>query len=175
MPLILLPVLAALLLGAPPTSAKPLVGKDGKIHACYKWKGKGKGTLRVVRGAKVRCPKGWKKVSWYVKGSNAAPPPVSGPAGPQGEQGPPGAAGDAVVKQLEGKVSELLTRVEELEALAPTVQTLCAQVATVTNQVNAVETALGGLNLNPVLTTLGGVLNIPTLPGALPAFSCPTS
>jgi hypothetical protein len=46
-------------------------------------------------------------------------------------------------------VSELLTRVEGLE--------------------NAVER----LGLNAVLTALGGVLEIPTLPGALPSFSCP--
>jgi hypothetical protein len=173
MTLTLLSVLAALLLTAPSASAAP-VGKDGKIHACYKWKGKKKGTLRVVRGAKVRCPKKWKKVSWYVKGPVGPPIGAPGPAGPQGEKGPAGTTDDAVVKQLEGKVSELLTRVEELEALLPTVQTLCTQVATLTSQVNAVESALGGLSLNAVLTTLGGVLDIPTLPGALPAFSCPT-
>ncbi|HEX2265710.1 MAG TPA: hypothetical protein VHH14_05450, partial [Solirubrobacterales bacterium] len=72
------------------------------------------------------------------------------------------------------KVSELTTRVEQLEALVPTVQALCAQTTTLTSQVNAVEDALGGLKLNAVLTTLGGALDIPTLPGALPAFSCPT-
>ena len=173
MPLVLLSVLAALLLASPAASAKSPIGKDGKIHACYKWKGKGKGALRVVRSAKVRCPKKWRKVSWYVKGPST-PIGVPGPAGPQGEKGPAGVADDAVVKQLEGKVSQLLTRVEELEALLPTVQTLCAQVETVTGQINAVEGALGGLNLNPVLTVLGGVLNIPTLPGALPAFNCPS-
>ena len=174
MSLALLILLAALLLVPPVVSAAPPVGKDGKIHACYKWKGKKKGTLRVVGGAKVRCPRKWRKVSWYVRGPVGPPIGAPGPAGPQGERGLPGATDEAIVKQLEGKVSELLTRVEQLEALLPTVQTLCAQVATVTSQVNAVEDALGGLNLNAVLTTLGGVLDIPTLPGALPAFSCPT-
>lgn len=168
----LLGVLAALLLVAPAAYAKPLVGKDGRIHACYKWKGKKKGALRVVRSAKVRCPKKWKKVSWYVKGPYTALPAVSGPAGPQGERGLP--ADSTAVEQLEGKVSQLLTRVEELEALLPAVQTLCTQVETLTNQVNAVEEALGGLSLNGALTTLGGLLNIPALPGTLPAFTCPT-
>jgi hypothetical protein len=176
MPLLLLGVLAALLLTtAPAASAAPLVGKDGKIHACYKWKGKGKGALRVVRGAKVRCPKKWRKVSWYARGGFSTPIGVPGPAGPPGEKGLPGTAGNLVVEDLETKVSQLLTRVEELEALLPTVQTLCTQVETLTSQVNAVEVALGGLSLNGVLTTLGGLLNIPALPGALPPFSCPTS
>ena len=175
--LALMALVAAVLVLLPATaSAKSPVGKDGKIHACYKWKGKGKGSLRVVRGAKVRCPKKWKKVSWYVKGLVPTPIGAPGPAGPQGERGPAGVAGDsAVVSQLESKITDLLMRVGELEALVPTVQTLCTQITTLTSQVNAVETALGGLNLNPVLTTIGGLLNIPALPGALPAFSCPTS
>ncbi|HEX5983960.1 MAG TPA: hypothetical protein VFY69_07125 [Solirubrobacterales bacterium] len=172
-------VTAALTLLPGSASAAPLVGKDGKIHACYKWKGKGKGTLRVVRGAKVRCPKKWKKVSWHARrpGRGAvaiAPPGPPGPPGPRGETGPAGPAGTLVVEQLEDQVSKLVTRVEELEALVPTVQTLCTQVETLTGQVNSVEEALGGLNLNAVLTTLGGILEIPTLPGALPAFNCPS-
>lgn len=169
----LLAVLAALLVVSPAAAAKPLVGKDGKIHACYKWKGKKKGALRVVRSAKVRCPKKWKKVSWYARRPVGALPAVPGPSGPQGERGL--SADSTAVEQLEGKVSQLLTRVEDLEALLPTVQTLCAQVETVTDQLNAVEGALGGLSLNQVLTLAGGLLNIPTLPGALPAFTCPTS
>lgn len=169
--LVLLGLLALLLLAPPAADARPLVGKDGKIHACYKWKGKKKGALRVVRGPKVRCPRKWKKVSWYARGGFASPPAAIGPVGPQG---PPGAVDPAVVTQLEGKVSQLLTRVEELETLIPTVQALCTQVETVTDQVNAVEEALGGLSLNAVLTTLGGILDIPALPGALPEFNCPT-
>ncbi|HEV2789708.1 MAG TPA: hypothetical protein VGV69_00230, partial [Solirubrobacterales bacterium] len=109
---------AALLLLPSSASAAPLVGKDGKIHACYKAKGKGKGTLRVVRGAKARCPKKWKKVSWSTR---AFPGPAvagpAGPAGPQGEKGAPGTAGNVVVEELEAKVSELLTKVESLEGI----------------------------------------------------------
>jgi hypothetical protein len=171
----LLGVLGALLLGSASASGASLVAKDGKIHACYKAKGKGKGTLRVVRSAKVRCPKKWKKTSWYAAGQ-PGPRGETGPAGATGapgDRGLPGTAGNVVVEELEDKVSELLTRIEGLEDLIPTVQSLCTQAETLTTQVNAVESAVEGLGLNAVLTTLGGVLEIPTLPGALPSFSCP--
>lgn len=123
-------------------SAAPLVGKDGKIHACYKWKGKKKGALRVVRSAKVRCPRKWKKVSWYARvptiPSVVAPP---GPPGPQGEKGLPGIVDPATVEQLESKISELVTKVEQLETL---------------------------------VSTLGGVLGVPTLSELLSPPSRPS-
>jgi len=184
------------------TSGASLVAKDGKIHACYKAKGKGKGSLRVVRSAKVKCPKKWKKVSWYA----------SGPAGPQGEAGSPGGNGETgtngssgvngtpatatVVKGLENKVTELLGKVTSLEtilnginnqqlkeaigavadvkALESVVGSLCSQSSALTSQLNSVESALGGLKLNAVLTTLGGLLETPSLPGPLSSFSCPS-
>jgi len=199
--LFLLALCAFVLLSSPPASAASLIGRDGKIHACYKVKGKAKGSLRVVRSAKAKCPKKWKKVSWYA----------SGPAGPQGESGSNGASGETgtngssglpgtnatatVVKGLEGKVTELLNKVTSLEtvlngidnqqlkeaiasvadvkALEAAVGSLCSQSSALTSQLNSVESALGGLSLNSVLTTLGGVLNIPTLPGPLSSFSCP--
>jgi hypothetical protein len=179
-----------------------IVAKDGKIHACYKAKGKGKGSLRVVRSAKVKCPKKWKKVSWYA----------SGPAGQQGASGSPGGSGETgtngsnglpgtpatatVVKGLENKVTELLNKVTSLEtvlnginnqqlkeaiasiadvkALESVVGSLCSQSSTLTSQLNSVESAFGGLKLNAVLTTLGGLLEVPTLPGPLSSFSCPS-
>ena len=161
-----------------PASAAPLVGKDGKIHACYKVKGKAKGTLRVVRSAKVRCPRRWKKVAWSA-GGPAGPAGAAGAAGEpgaRGEIGLPGTAGNVVVKGLEDKVTELLTKVQSLEsALALTnaqLAIVCGQAETLTGQSNALRTVIGGLALNGVLTTLGGVLNIPALPAALPTFSC---
>ncbi|HEU5253521.1 MAG TPA: hypothetical protein VFU16_09385 [Solirubrobacterales bacterium] len=156
-------------------SAAPPVGRDGKIHACYKAKGKGKGTLRLVRNGKVRCPRKWKKVSWNAGGFTTpiGAPGAKGDQGPEGKQGVPGVEGNVVVKELEDKVSELLTRIEGLEDLIPAVQSLCTQAETLTGQVNAVETAVSGLGLNAVLTTLGGILEIPTLPGSLLSFSCP--
>ncbi len=51
-----------------PAAAASLAGKDGMIHACFKAKGKGKGTLRVVRSAKAKCPRGWKKTAWNAAG-----------------------------------------------------------------------------------------------------------
>jgi hypothetical protein len=186
--LFLLALCAFVLVTSSPASAAGIVARDGKIHACYKAKGKGKGTLRVVRNGKVRCPKKWKKVSWNA----------SGPSGSQGEAGSPGANGEVgsgvpglpgstgtVVTQLEDKVTELLKKVESLEAILKGVtnaellaaiantKALCSQVSTLTGQLNTVESALGGLKLNAVLTTLGGLLEIPALPGPLPAFSCP--
>lgn len=119
-PLLLLAMLgmvAVLLLPTAPAPAAPLVSKDGKIHACYKWKGKRKGLLRVVHGVKVRCPRKWKKVSWYAH-VPVVPQGVPGPPGPPGPQGLPGPA--ANVEELEAKVGELMARIESLEALFDT-------------------------------------------------------
>ena len=56
--------------------AAKLVGKDGKVYACYRTKGKAKGAVRLVT-KKAHCKKGQKKVSWNV----------TGPAGQGGEGG----------------------------------------------------------------------------------------
>jgi hypothetical protein len=187
-----------MLLTSGSASAASPIGKDGKIHACYKAKGKGKGTLRIVRSAKVKCPKKWKKASWYA----------SGPAGPQGESGSNGAGGETgtngsnglpgtpatatVVKQLEGKVTELLNKVTSLEtilsgisnqqlkeaiagiakteALEGAVGSLCAQAKALTSKSGELGTALGGLST--VLDTLT-VLALPGIPAPLSPFSCP--
>lgn len=175
--LLLILALLGLLAFSSTAPAAPPVAKDGKIYACYKAKGKGKGALRLVRNGKVRCQRRWKKVSWYasaVSGPGLVAPP--GPAGPEGKTGPQGEKGTAgivVVETLEDKVAELLTRIEGLEELIPSVQALCTQAETLTTQINAVESAVEDLGLNAVLTTLGGILEIPTLPGSLPNFSCP--
>lgn len=200
--LFLLALCAFVLFTSSPASAAGLVGKDGKIHACYKAKGKGKGTLRVVRSAKVKCPKKWKKVSWYAAGKGgpqgeAGTNGTPGETGTNGSSGLPGTTGTVTVKALEGKVTELLNKVTSLgtilnginnqqlkeaiasvadvKALEAAVGSLCSQSSALTSQLNAVESALGGLSLNAVLTTLGGVLNIPTLPGPLSSFSCPSA
>ena len=54
------------------------------------------------------------------------------------------------------------------------VGSLCSQSSALTSQLNSVESALGGLKLNAVLTTLGGLLETPSLPGPLSSFSCPS-
>lgn len=198
--LLLLSLGMFVLFGSSPASAG-IVAKDGKIHACYKAKGKGKGTLRVVRSAKAKCPKKWKKVSWNASGpagpqGQAGAPGAPGETGTNGGSGLPGTTGTVTVKALEDKVTELLTKVQSLEtilkgidnaqlkeaiaavadvkALEATVGSICSQGSALSSQLNSVESALGGLSLNTVLTTLGGALNIPGLPGP-GSFSCPSA
>jgi hypothetical protein len=175
---LLLLALGALLLPTGSAAAASPIAKDGKIHACYKAKGKGKGTLRIVRSAKVKCPKKWKKVAWAATGI----PGPAGEAGARGETGATGATGGAgpqglpgrnenvVVNELEDKVTELLTRVKQLEALVPAVTAVCTQTKALTQKSGELGTALGGLST--VLKTLT-VLMVPSAPTALPAFECP--
>jgi hypothetical protein len=183
---------AALILTAVSGSASAAspVAKDGRIHACYKAKGKAKGTLRVVRSAKVRCPRGWKKTAWNAGG-------VLGASGENGGNGvgEPGSAGgngangttgtNAKVTSLESQVTELLTKLKSLESVlagitntqlkeaignVPVVASLCTEAKKLNEQSNGLGTALGALGalLDPLT---GGAL--PTIPAALPAFQCP--
>ena len=192
MTLALLAVLGLTAFGSTASAASP-IAKDGKIHACYKAKGKGKGTLRLVRNGKTRCPKKWKKVAWYAAGQ-------PGPAGPQGqpgsagapgangqpgERGLPGTAGNVQVEDLEKQVKELLTKVQSLEtvlkgvtntdlkeaiAAVPVVEALCTQADALTEQSNGLGTALSGLStVVGTLTAMG----LPAVPTALPQFECP--
>jgi len=192
MPLLILALLGLLAFSSTASAASP-VAKDGRIYACYKVKGKAKGTVRLARSAKAGCPRKWKKVSWYANGSAGpglvAPPGPAGPkgdTGPQGEQGAPGTAGNVVVEQLEDKVTELLTRVESLEAvlkgvtnaellnaigLVPVVGALCEQTEDLNGQTTALGTTLG--SLNTVLDTLLLGFSPIEVPTALPGFSCP--
>jgi len=192
MPLLILALLGFLAFSAT-ASAAPPVAKDGKIYACYKAKGKGKGTLRLVRNGKVRCQRQWKKVSWYASGVSGpgviAPPGpagAKGDTGSQGEQGAAGTAGNVVVTALEDKVTELLTKVESLEAVlsgvtntellnaigaVPAVGALCEQAEDLTDQTTAIGTTLG--SLNTLLDTLLLGFSPIEVPTALPKFSCP--
>ncbi|HET7416671.1 MAG TPA: hypothetical protein VFJ61_03475 [Solirubrobacterales bacterium] len=170
--------LAGLLFTNGPALAASPIGKDGKIHACYKLKGKGKGTLRIVRGAKVKCPKKWKKVAWAASGipgpaGEAGARGDTGAAGAAGERGPQGLPGrneNVVVNELEDKVTELLARVKALEALVPAVAAVCTQTKALTEKSGELGTALSGLSA--VLKTLT-VLGLPAIPTALPPFECP--
>jgi hypothetical protein len=188
--LFLLALCAFVLFTSSPASAASIIAKDGKIHACYKAKGRGKGTLRVVRNGKVRCPKRWKKVSWYASGvpgaqGEAGAPGSPGEGGANGLPGVPGTTGTVVVKQLEDKVTELLAKVKSLEAIlsgitnqqlkeaiasVPAVSALCTQAKALNEQTTALGTALGGLST--VVDTLT-VMGLPAIPVALPAFECP--
>jgi hypothetical protein len=178
-----------------PASAKPLLVKNGRIHACYKAKGKTKGTVRLVRSAKVRCPRGWKKVAWSAGGQAGAPgdPGFPGDNGSAGETGQGGTKGEggaqgtaAKVSSLESQVTELLTKLKSLEsvlaglnnqqlkeavAAVPVVSALCGQTKALNEQTTALVGSTGALN------TLLDTLIIPfvpvAVPAALPAFSCP--
>jgi hypothetical protein len=189
--LFMLALCAFVLFTSVPASAGGIVARDGKIHACYKAKGKGKGTLRVVRNAKVRCPKKWKKVAWSAAGpagsqGEAGTPGNGGEPGANGGAGSPGTTGTVTVKQLEDKVTELLSKVQSLEAIlkgidnqqlqeaiaaVPVVQALCGQTEALNGKSGELASALGGLST--VLDTLT-VLALPAIPTALPSFSCPS-
>jgi hypothetical protein len=173
-----------------PASAASLAAKDGKIHACYKAKGKAKGTLRVVRSAKARCPRGWKKTAWNASGAPGAAGENGGNGvgepGSAGGNGANGTAGTAAkVSSLESQVTELLTKLKSLESIltgitnaqlkeaignVPVIATLCGEAKKLNEQSNGLGTALGALGalLDPLT---GGAL--PTVPAALPPFQCP--
>lgn len=176
------------------------IGKDGKVHACYKAKGKARGQVRLARSAKARCPKGWKKISWPA---NTATGQAGAPGSP-GAPGQSGSPGQVSTSVLETQVSSLLSRLDGLEKtigelkgtigglegklgdlegvvgglagslalLEPTVTALCGQAEALTGQSNALSGVLEGLEL---LGVVGGLLVVPALPEALPDFTCPTS
>src|ERR1044071_7808647 len=77
-------LVGALLFGvaAESAGAAGIVGRDGKVYACYRTKGKAKGTVRLV-AKKKKCRKGEKKISWNA----------TGPAGVAGENGSGGEPG----------------------------------------------------------------------------------
>lgn len=188
--LFLLALSSFVLFASTPASAASIVAKDGKIHACYKAKGKGKGTLRVVRSAKVKCPKRWKKTAWYAAGpagsqGQAGTPGSNGETGTNGGSGLPGTTGTVTVKALEDKVTELLTKVQSLEtilkglnnqqlkeaiAAVPVVDALCGQAKSLNEQSGALGGALSGLTT--VVDTLT-LMGLPSVPAALPPFECP--
>jgi len=177
--------------------AAKLVGKNGRIYACYKAKGKSKGAVRLV-GKKGRCKHGERKISWNVTGP-AGKTGQSGENGSNGETGSSGATGEAGLKTLEQKVTQLTSKVTSLEgvlsgitnsdltgmlaklqgisgtqlqeavASVPVVSTLCSQTAKLTEQSNEMGTAVEGIALLG-LTALE--LFIPQLPTALKPFSC---
>jgi hypothetical protein len=95
-----------------------LVGKNGRVYACYKAKGKRKGAVRLVP-KKGKCHKGEKKVSWSAAGP-------SGQSGENGQNGENGAAGEggaggekgaAGTQGLEKQVQSLTTKVTSLESV----------------------------------------------------------
>jgi hypothetical protein len=127
-------------------SAAVSIGKDGQIHACYRVKGKPKGSLRVVPSAKKRCRRGERKVTWSVAGSpgqagangQSTGGGQQGQAGANGSSGANGASGGGEAA-LVSKVASLALKVESLEGL-----------------LNGVENG----DLQEVMGTLNGIDNV---------------
>jgi hypothetical protein len=193
----LLAGVALFLIVAGNAGAAKLVGKDGKVYACYTTKGKAKGAVRLV-AKKQHCKHGEKKISWNVAGKpgQSGQNGENGAGGGNGEAGGPGAAG------LEGRVTALTNKVSSLEGILKgitntdltgllsklqgvsgaqlqeavasiaNVKALCTQAKVLTTQANTLGTALMGVSLTgatgPVLSLLG--LSIPSVP-ALPSFT----
>jgi hypothetical protein len=178
-----------------------LVGKNGRVYACYKAKGKHKGAVRLV-AKNAHCRKGEKKVSWSVTGPSGengsnGENGTGGEGGAGGEKGTTGTQGlEKQVQQLTNKVTslesvlkgitntELLGALSKLQGISGTqlqetvasladAKALCAQATVLTNRANEFTGAFGGFSLNSALTLLGGVLNTPTLAAPLSSFACP--
>lgn len=190
---------ALCLLVAAPASGARLIGKDGKVYACYKTKGKAKGSVRLV-AKKGKCRKGEKKIAWNAVGPQGAAGP-NGEGGPNGtgEGGSPGANGTAALERqvtaLSSKVSALEgvlkgitngdltgllsklqgisgTQLQEAIKSVANVNALSSQVGALCGQASALtgqSNALRGLLAGAEV--LGSLL-FPSLPAALPAFNC---
>lgn len=179
--------LAVLALASPGSAAAKPIGKDGRIYACYKVKGKPKGALRVLVNQKRRCKRGERRVVWFTAGPGGR----EGAAGQQGASGQPGASGAGGTSEpsLGANVSSLGVKVGGLEDLLQGItatelteavgsladlEALCNQATALTSQISLLEGVIGGLGLNGVLEALGGLLEVPALPQALEPFACPT-
>ncbi|HWA55220.1 MAG TPA: hypothetical protein VG816_13710 [Solirubrobacterales bacterium] len=95
------------------------VGKDGKIHACYRVKGKPKGSLRIVPAKQKRCKRGERKVSWSAS-STTGIPGVNGTTGTtaggqSGASGTNGTNGNELA--LKSQITDLALKLEGLEGI----------------------------------------------------------
>ncbi|MBS1892025.1 MAG: hypothetical protein JST59_12080 [Actinobacteria bacterium] len=190
---------AVALWAAAPAGAAKLVGKDGKVYACYKAKGKSKGAVRLVP-KKAKCKRGEKKISWGSAGP-AGTPGQSGENGSNGESGAAGETGAAGVKGLESKVqsltnkvtalegilqgitnTDLLGVVSKLQGISPTqlqeavaavanVKALCTQARVLTTRANELGGLFGGIELGGVIPSLLKLV-VPAAPAPLQQFGC---
>ncbi|MGH2937446.1 MAG: hypothetical protein ACRDPE_04915 [Solirubrobacterales bacterium] len=180
--------------------AGKLVGKDGRVYACYKAKGKSKGAVRLVP-KKGKCKRGEKKISW----GSVGPAGESGQGGENGssggESGPAGETGAAGVKGLESRVqtltnkvtalegvlqgitnTDLLGMLSKLQGISPTqlqeavaavanVKALCTQATALTSRANELGSLFGGIELGGVIPSLLKLV-VPSPPPSLQAFGC---
>jgi hypothetical protein len=117
-------VLLAAFCGTASSKRHALVGRDGKIRACYRVKGKPKGELRVVRSPRAYCRRGERKVAWSVATQ-------TGTGGAQGVQGGQGAQGTTGQGGAQGALSSAVT--EQIDLLTSRIESLEATLAGVTN------------------------------------------
>jgi hypothetical protein len=176
--------------------ATRLVGKNGKVYACYRTKGKAKGAVRLVAQHK-RCGKGEKKISWNVTGKHGSSGQdgESAAGGETGEPGGPGASGlEQQVSALTNKVTALEgvlkgvtnagltgalaklqgisgTQLQEAITSVADVKALCAQATALTSQANALGTTIGGIGLGGTIPVLLKLV-VPAVPASLAPFGC---
>jgi hypothetical protein len=107
---------AAVIVGA--ASGASLVGKNGRVYACYKAKGKRKGAVRLV-AKNAHCRKGEKKVSWSVTGpaGESGQSGENGSNGGNGEGGNGGEKGASSLGGLEKQVQSLTSKLTSLESV----------------------------------------------------------
>jgi hypothetical protein len=176
--------------------ASRLVGKNGKVFACYRTKGKARGAVRLVAQHK-HCGKGEKKISWNVTGKrgSSGQDGESAPGGETGAAGGPGASGlEQQVTTLTSKVAALEgilkgvtnadltgvlaklqgvsgTQLKEAVTSIADVNALCAQATALTSQANALGTTIGGIGLGGTIPLLLKLV-VPPVPAALAPFGC---
>lgn len=146
--------------------AAPVVGKDGKVQACYRVKGKAKGAMRVVPAGK-KCRRGERKLAWNVAGSSGIAGPTgakgtngsNGTAGPAGPAGPSGSSNEAA---LQAKISSLTLKVEGLETILSGVTN--GQLTSTINKL----TGITGLELTETVGALPVVDSLCTQAAAVP-------
>jgi hypothetical protein len=120
---------AAVLVGE---ASGALVGKNGRVYACYKAKGKHKGAVRLVP-KKGKCHKREKKISWGTVGP-------AGQSGENGQNGENGTAGEGGAGGEKGATST---------------QALEKQVQSLTSKVTSLESVLKGITNGDLVGALG--------------------
>jgi len=173
LPIALLAAAAMLLVGlcGSAVAAKP-IGKGGSIQACYKVKGKKKGSMRVVPTGK-RCKKGERKLAWTTTGvpgqsgatgaaggSGGSSPGDNGNNGDNGDNGSNGTNGNTAT--LESKIAGLNLKIDGLEKVLDGLNN-----GELTGVVDTLDGVTNG-QLKGVVDTLDGVTN-GELKGALDA------
>jgi len=150
-----LAVLLAAFCGSAAAKRHSLVGGDGKIHACYRVKGKPKGALRVVRSPRAHCRRGERKVAWSVAAGSSAPG-SGGQAGSEGQAGAGGASGTSPSEAaLKAQIGALSLKVESLENLLAGLNG--GDLSGLLGRVNSLEGVLEGVDNEGLTHAVGAV------------------